>query len=142
MIIAGHGVSNRQEYYRGLVTVMDLAPTFIGLASAHYPDDGSVQPMRGKSIAPILNGSSNQVHDESEVFTLFHRNQAYVRKGKWKITQLDKPFEEAGFALYDLASDPGETTDLGQQYPEKREELIKLWREQRLELGIILPGDL
>ena len=142
MIIAGHGVSHRQEFYRGLVTVMDLAPTFIGVASAHYPDDGSVQPMRGKSIAPILNGSSDQVHDESEVFTLFHRNQAYVRQGKWKITQLDKPFEEAGFELYDLVSDPGETTDLGQQYPEKREELIKLWREQRLELGIILPGDL
>jgi len=142
MIIAGHGVSHRPEFYRGLVTVMDLAPTFIGMANGHYPDDGSVQPMRGKSIVPILSGSSDQVHDESEVFSLFHRNQAYVRQGKWKITQLDKPFEESGFELYDLASDPGETTDLSQQYPEKRNELIELWRKQRLELGIVLPGDL
>ena len=142
MIIAGRGVSRRREVYRGMVTVMDLAPTFIGMANGHYPVDGSVQPMRGKSIEPILSGSSERVHDENEVFTLFHRNQAYVRQGHWKITQIDTPFDEAGFALYDLATDPGETTDLSVQFPDKHLELIKLWRQQRLELGIILPGDL
>jgi len=142
MIIAGHGVSRRDEVYRGLVTVMDLAPTFIGMANAQYPDDGSVQPMRGKSIESILSGSAERVHDEDEVFTLFHRNRAYVRQGKWKITQIETPFDEAGFALYDLAADPGETTDLSQQFPEKRRELIELWRQQRLELGIIVPTDL
>lgn len=142
MIIAGRGVSRRDEVYRGMVTVMDLAPTFIGLANGHYPDDGSVQPMRGKSIEKILSGSSEPVHAETEVFTLFHRNRAYVRQGHWKITQIETPFDEAGFALYDLAVDPGETTDLSQQFPEKRQELIELWRQQRLELGIILPSDL
>jgi arylsulfatase len=142
MIIAGHGVKHRDEVYRGLVTVMDLAPTFIGLANAHYPDDGSVQPMRGKSIEPILGGASGRVHDENEVFVLFHRNQAYVRQGQWKITHIETPFEEAGFELYDLDADPGETTDLSQQFPEKRAELIELWRQQRLDLGIILPSDL
>lgn len=142
MIAAGRGVNRRDEVYRGLVTVMDLAPTFIGMANGHYPDDGSVQPMRGKSIEPILNGSFEQVHDENEVFTLFHRNRAYLRQGHWKITQLEVPFDEAGFALYDLSADPGETTDLSHQYPEKRLELIELWRQQRLELGIILPSDL
>ncbi len=98
--------------------------------------------MRGKSIEPILSGTSEGVHDENEVFTLFHRNRAYVRQGKWKITQIESPFEETGFALYDLAADPGETTDLSQQFPERRAELIELWRQQRLELGIILPSDL
>jgi len=142
MIIAGHGVSQRDEVYRGMVTVMDLAPTFIGMANGHYPDNGSVQPMRGKSIETILSGSSSRVHDENEVFTVFHRNRAYVRQGHWKITQIETPFDEAGFALYDLATDPGETTDLSQKFPEKRLELIELWRQQRLELGIILPSDL
>ena len=142
MIMAGQGVIHREEVYRGLVTVMDLAPTFIGLANGHYPDDGSVQPMRGRSIEPVLSGASEQVHDESEVLTIFHRNRAYVRQGKWKITQIETPFDEARFELYDLTSDPGETTDLSQQFPEKRLELIELWQQKRLELGIILPGDL
>ena len=142
MIIAGRGVRHRDEVYRGLVSVMALAPTFIGLANGHYPADGSVQPMRGKSIAPVLSGASEQAHDEKEVFTLFHRNQAYVRQGQWKITQIEAPFEEKGFALYDLSADPGETTDLSEQFPQKRAALIELWRQQRLELGIILPSDL
>lgn len=41
-----------------------------------------------------------------------------------------------------LPAVPGETTDLSHQFPEKRLELIVLWQQKRLELGIILPGDL
>jgi hypothetical protein len=38
--------------------------------------------------------------------------------------------------------DPGETTDLAESFPEKYDEMIDLWREQRKELGILLPQDL
>jgi len=74
--------------------------------------------------------------------TLFHRNQAYVRQGHWKITQVETPFDAARFGLYDLVVDPGETTDFSQKFPEKRLELIELWHQQRLQLGVTLPGDL
>jgi hypothetical protein len=55
---------------------------------------------------------------------------------------LERPFDERDFELYDLAEDPGETVDLSQRYPEKRAELLRLWRQQRGQLGITLPEDL
>ena len=112
------------------------------MAGAAYPDDGSVQPMRGESIAALLQGEAQRGHSDDYVTALFHRGRAFLRQGDWKITQNDRPFDESGFALYDLRADPGETTDLAAQKPEKLAEMIDLWRQQRRELGIVLPQDL
>ena len=60
----------------------------------------------------------------------FFSGRAYLRKGRWKLTAVDKPFDESVFALYDLQADPGETTDLSKHQPEKREELLELWRKK------------
>ena len=142
MIITGHGVGRSPEINRSYVTVMDLAPTFIEIAGAQYPDDGSVQPMLGESMAAFLQGSTEQTHSEDYVTAQFLAGRAYLRQGRWKITQLDRTFSESGFALYDLQSDPGETTDLSGQLPEKRSQMVELWRQQREALNIVLPEDL
>jgi arylsulfatase len=142
LVIAGKGVAARDRISHSYLTVMDLAPTFIDLAAARYPDDGSVAPMLGESLRPLLSGRSDEAHAPDYVTVLEHRNQALVRQGHWKLTAVDPPFEETDFALYDLASDPGETTDLSTQFPEKRSELLEIWRQRRLALGIVLPEDL
>jgi arylsulfatase len=121
---------------------MDLAPTFIAVAGGKYPDDGSVQPMLGESMLALLDGSSGQVHADDYVTAQFLSGKAYLRQGWWKITALEEPFDETGFALYDLQADPGEITDVSEQHQEKRKEMIELWRQQRKELDIILPQDL
>jgi len=142
MIAAGYGVGRGPEINHSYLTVMDLAPTFIELAGAKYPDDGSVRPMLGASVAPLLAGSSDRVHAEDYVTAQFFRGQAYLRQGQWKLTAQDKPFDESAFALYDLHADPGETTDLSEQFPEKRDQLLVLWRKHRTEMDIVLPQDL
>jgi len=142
MIITGKGVARISEINRSYATVMDLAPTFIDLAAAQYPEDGSVQPMLGESMRAFLQGSSDHVHGPEYVTTQYHRGRAYLRKGHWKLTQIELPFDESGFSLHDLRNDPGETIDLSEQKPEIRAELIELWHQQRGELGIILPKDL
>jgi arylsulfatase A-like enzyme len=40
-----------------------------------------------------------------------------VRKGDFKLLQLEKPFGTDGGQLYNLAKDPGETVDLSQEMP-------------------------
>jgi arylsulfatase len=142
LIIAGRGITTGDQISHSYLTVMDLAPTFIELASARYPDDGSVKPMLGESLLPVLNGRATEAHAENYVTVLEHRNNALLRQGRWKLTAVESPFEETGFALYDIVADPGETTDLSSQLPEKREELLEIWRQRRLELGIVLPQDL
>lgn len=142
MIMAGVGVNGRDEIRHGFATVMDIAPTIIEIAQAKYPDDGSVEAMRGTSLVPVLLGQVDSVHADDKTTVLFHRNRAYVRQGKWKLTSIEAPFDERHFALYDLAADPGETTDLSDAHPEKRAQLIELWRSERKALGIVLPLDL
>ncbi len=141
MIISGRGVSVTAKT-SAYVTVMDIAPTFLELADAHYPSDGSVMPMLGSSITTLLSGEAKSVHDEEYATILFHWGYALVRQGHWKLTTVDLPFQEKNFALYNLATDPGETTDLAAIHPERLAKLIEVWRTQRKELGITLPEDL
>ncbi len=142
LIVSGDGVVGAGRRSDAYVTVMDLAPSFIALAGANYPQAGSVQAMRGSSLVPLLQNRAETVHSDEEVTVLSHRGNALVRQGAWKLTAIEPVFDESQFALYNLNNDPGETTDLSDAEPEKYAALIEIWRQQRLELGIILPQDL
>jgi arylsulfatase A-like enzyme len=142
LIIAGPGVGSRGIIDSSYLTVMDLAPTFLKIAGAEYPDDGSVRPMLGKSMLRFLAGDADSIHDGNYVTALFHEGRAFLRRGRWKISTLEPPFDQAGFELFDLETDPGETNNLADDEPEMFTELIGLWREERQKLGIILPEDL
>jgi arylsulfatase len=142
MIAAGPGVASSGTIDSTYLTVMDLAPTFLELGGATYPSDGSVAPMLGESMVDFLAGSETEVHDDNYVTTLYHGGKALLRQGRWKIVTLDPPFDESRFQLFDIEADPGETRNLALQYPERMASMIALWRETRLELGIVLPQDL
>lgn len=68
-------------------------------------------------MATFLQDSADTVHGEDHITVQFHRGRAYLRQGNWKITQLTLPFDESGYALYDLQADPGEITDLSEGHP-------------------------
>ncbi|MFQ5983739.1 MAG: arylsulfatase, partial [Woeseiaceae bacterium] len=97
MIIAGTGVTPRGVVDSSYVTVMDLAPTILEIAGGQYPDDGSVRPMLGESMRDFLAGSADAVHDEEYVTVLYHRGRAFLRQGRWKISNLEPPFDESKF---------------------------------------------
>jgi len=142
MIIAGKGVTRGGVKSSAYLTVMDLAPTFLELAGADYPAGGTIQPMRGESINDVLNGRSDIVHEENYVTVHSHGGRSLIRKGNWKLTNLNRPFDEAEFELFNLELDPGETTNLADSEPDKYQEMLELWRVERKALGIVLPQDL
>jgi arylsulfatase A-like enzyme len=142
LIIAGPTVARRGSISRAYATVMDLAPTFLELGRARYPDDGSVRPMEGESMVPLLEGRTEAVHGADYVTTLFHGGRAFVRRGPWKLVTLDPPFDESAFELFNVDADPGETTNLVNRHPEIHRELLELWRTERARLGIVLPREI
>ena len=142
LMIAGAGVAANGKIDSSYLTVMDLAPTFLDIAGAQYPDDGSVRPMLGESIRPLLSGTTNRVHDDDYVTAMYHGGRAMLRQGRWKLSTLQSPFDPDAFELFDVIADPGETNDLAEENPEKYQELITIWNTERSNLGILLPGDI
>lgn len=142
MIIAGRGVTATDGKNSAYITVMDLAPTFLELANAKYPAGGTIRPMLGESMNELLAGNSQTVHDGNYVTVHLHGGRAMIRRGNWKLTNLEPPFDESQFELFNLEVDPGETTNLADTEPELYLELLELWRAERKLLGIVLPQDL
>ena len=140
MIATGPVVARHHEISDVLIHVTDLTATFIDLAGGHYPDDKV--PLIGESALGFLAGKADRVHDDDYATTLVYDQRASLRQGDWKLMTLVRPFDERDFELYNLADDPGETTDLSNRYRQKRTEMLQLWRKERRRFGITLPEDL
>jgi len=142
MVISGPNVKRKNEIYHGLTTVMDLAPTFYEVAQTEYPkifENNSLYPLKGSSIMPLANGNSEEVHSSDYVFGLEHYNWAMIRKGNWKITNIENPFSVENFKLFDLSKDLGEQNDLKEIEPKKYEELIGEWIKYSNEVKVQIP---
>ena len=55
-----------------------------------------------------------------------------VRKGEWKLVHLDIRSDNDKYELYNLATDPGETTDLSADNPKKVAELQAIMSEAHI----------
>ena len=71
------------------------------------------------------------------MYALEHDGECLLIKGEWKITNISEPFDEAAFALYDLADDLGETNDLSKSNPKKFKEMMIEWEIFKKKVGVI-----
>ena len=143
MIICGPDIKKKNIIYDGLVTLMDIAPTFYEATSAIYPkatEDNKLYPLKGKSILPFASGKVESVHDSLYVFGLEHRNQVMIKKGDWKITNINSPFLIDNFGLFNLSKDIGEQTDLKASEPDKFNEMLKEWTDFANEIKVQIPS--
>ena len=106
--------------------ITDLMATCLELAGAKYPQTNSrgqkVQPLRGRSLAPIFRGEKRPPGDK--VFFHFSSNRA-VRSGKWKLSWAGKgPWE-----LYDMDKDRTELVDLSARFPARAKEMAAAWEQ-------------
>jgi len=106
----------------------DLMPTLAELAGTSAP-----RGIDGISMAPTLLGMGEQpVHDYLYWEFIAYGGQQALRQGSWKALRRD--IKETGLlktALYDLATDPGETTDLAGVHPERVRAMEQLMQEAR-----------
>jgi arylsulfatase len=141
LIVAGRTVDRAGVINDSYLTVMDLAPTFLEVAGTTYPSDPGLYPMLGESMTNVLAGNTHAVHDDGYTTVFYHGGRAYIRQGDWKLVNLDPPFDETTYELFNIANDPGETTDLREREPARYAAMVELWNNKRAELGILLPED-
>ncbi|HMQ08212.1 MAG TPA: arylsulfatase [Saprospiraceae bacterium] len=145
MIISGHLVKYGNRTSSAMSTLMDLAPTFYDWTGIEYPKlyhGTEVYPLLGKSLQPIIHNQSERIHDDEYVFGLEHRSYAMIRKGDWKIIQIQRPFDENHFELYNLSEDLAEEFDLKDIHPDKFSEMLKEWENFYRKMKIRIPTPL
>ena len=142
LIVAGPGVREDVAEGRRSTTPcqsIDLVPTILDLCGVPVPGD-----LDGESLADELRGGAAIDRDR-----LFWHFPAYIgrnvptsamRQGDWKIIE---SLEDGSVELYDLASDPGETTNLADREPRRRESMrsaLAAWQRETDAPGLLGPN--
>lgn len=116
---------------------MDLAPTLLDIVGLPLPNN-----LDGVSLAQLLDGGATTLPERELYFVRREGGPAYggktieaLRRGRWKVLQ-DSPF--APLELYDLDSDPLETTNLATREPARTRELSAALR-RRIQRGGEIP---
>jgi arylsulfatase len=143
LIIKMPGQQKGNQMSIAFTTIMDLAPTFLEIAGGTYPssfEGKQLTPFRGESLLPFLNGRKKYVHNEDYVMGWELFGRCAIRKGKWKITKIERPFGKGIFELFDLQNDPTESADLSARYPNKYQEMLQHWKEYVKDNGVIVAN--
>jgi arylsulfatase A-like enzyme len=127
---------------------IDLLPTIVGLTGAQLPP----LPIDGKNVWPILRGDPGACSPHEAYFFYWDRELQAVRSGQWKLHfphsyrslaegpgRDGKPGKykeiKTDLALYDLAADIGERTNVASEHPDVVQRLTALADREREELG-------
>lgn len=123
------------KWNHNFIHVTDLMPTILELTGTSYPEQfngNQIHKLIGKSMMPTLQPTMADIHAQDGMGYELFEMKAYI-KGKWKILRLPVPMGSGEWELYDLSTDPGETTDLSAKFPEVKAELIKAWQAYAVE---------
>ncbi len=144
LIIAGAGVKNAGAIKTSIMHVTDLVPTFVELACAKHPSetDKKLAPLRGKSLAPLFTGETESVRSSEDWIGEELFGNRMIRQGEWKLCHIQKTAGGSGeWELFNLKTDPAETTDRSKQEPAKKKAMLALWDQYAAMNGVILTDD-
>lgn len=115
---------------------IDVMPTCLELAGAEYPTTYKGNqilplPKECRSLLPLISGKGKW--KGQRVLFWEHEGGKAVRVGDWRLTQ---EVNSNQWHLYNLRNDYSETTDLASQYPEKAREMLELWQEWAVRVGL------
>ncbi len=115
-------------------------PTVLELTGAEYPEstgNGPVVPMRGRSMMPLLDGSSGTLYQPDEFVGGEMNGDKWMRQGNFKAAMISPPYGDGNWRLYNVAEDPGETRDLAPEMPDLLGTLKLAWNDYADEVGVI-----
>ncbi|MCY1721523.1 sulfatase [Prolixibacteraceae bacterium Z1-6] len=119
LIISGPDITEPGKTVDQPAISMDYFTTVLNLAGIEHQNND------GENLLPVLTSSGSLQRDELFWHYPHYHGSAWtpgsaLRKGDWKLIVF---YEDNRTELYNLATDPGEQTDIAEQNPEKVAEL-------------------
>ncbi len=129
-------VANRGGIDNRFLTVMDLMPTFLELAGSEHPgteyQGRPILPARGMSFVDLLHSEGTIEHDAGNN-PIWYSDALY--RDEWKLVRVSEVRGGPDWELYDVRTDPSETTNLAEDYSALRAEMISEWTRIGQEAG-------
>ncbi|WP_158241551.1 arylsulfatase [Novosphingobium sp. TH158] len=144
------GIAARGELRRQFVNVTDISPTILnatGVSLAETVNNVKQQPMDGVSFAYSFTAREPNTSRPAQYYEL-HGNKALI-DGEWSIntTHRIKTWDNTSsgapseaWELYNIARDPGQTTDLAAREPERTSLLAKEFEAQAVRYNVYPLG--
>jgi arylsulfatase A-like enzyme len=129
---------------------VDLFPTCLSLAK--FPSSKAVpksQPLDGADLTPLFRGDGSAKLDRKAIYWHFPgylgqgqnawrtKPAGAIRAGDWKLHEF---FIDGKLELYNLRDDLGESKNLADAQPERRDELARMLRTWRTEVNAPMPA--
>ncbi len=117
------------------VSYLDIMPTLLEVAGIPYPTQSvggrPLEPLPGTSLLSLLQGETRATMPD--LYWNLYGRFAVLREGRWKLlaNDYDADAERRGqhppLKLFDLATDPAETENLADRYPERVASLLSAY---------------
>ncbi len=132
LVIAGPNLPD-SDVIDGRAHVTDLVPTMLDFAGI----DPVAPDIRGRSLLPMLRGARAAVYGDDEAVGFEVSGNAALYRGNWKISRIPTPLGDGQWHMYDLSTDPGETTDLASARPELFQDMLNEYLSYANEVGVV-----
>lgn len=145
LVISGPGIAAKGTINDALTWVTDLTPTILGLARADGHDGTwkgkTVEPIIGKTLAPVLSGQSQTVRGPEDVIGYELGGHRALFKDDYKIVLNRISLGDGQWHLFNIKSDPGETHDLKAEEPERFATMLADWEVYVAENNVLPVTD-
>lgn len=134
LIVAGPGLAPQKVTSPAMVT--DIAPTllaWVGVNPARSPG----KAITGRSLLPVLSGAAASAYGPDEARAVEVSGNSALYLGDYKITRSVPPVGDGQWRLYNLARDPGETTDLSASEPAVKARLLSEYDAYAKRVGVL-----
>lgn len=139
LIMAGPGIAPQRITSPAMIT--DIAPTVLDWLEVD-PQATSSRPMTGRSLLPVLNGEVASAYGADEARAVEVSGNSALYMGNYKITRSVPPVGDGQWRLYNIARDPGETTDLSASEAAVKARLLAEYDAYAERVGVLpMPQD-
>lgn len=141
LIISGPGIEKQLDFNNAFTHVTDIALTIMDITGTKQPQDRfggrKIEPMTGKSLVPLLDGSTDSVYQDNDFVGYEVAGNAALFNNEYKLVKNRPDLGDNEWYLFDIVNDPGETTDLKDENPVQFQHMLNLYQQYTDEKGVL-----